>query len=279
MYYYMINILFYGNCQLTGIQKTLNLNKMKYNQTIIECFDTEITEEEFKLCINKSDIIIMTIIEDNYRNKKYLSTTNVIYHSQKDCKIVLLNNFYFHFYYFDVKMIKELNLYHHKLLFENYKNNNSYDFYLNNYVNNSTLKSKEELECFANKSFEELNTRYENILLHVKMSPHKLIYSIPICDYIKDNYKKKLLFYTTNHPSKYLFQYVSEQIIRILNLENTINYDVDIFTETKLVLYKCIQQVVFFDIKKHTPLIKGQSNIHDIYQWYCKLYKTTKLEL
>ena len=276
----MINILFYGNCQMTAIQKTLNLNKFKYNETIIECFDTELTEEEFTLCINISDIIIMNLVEDNYRNKKYLSTTHVIYHSQKGCKIIILNNFYFHFYYFDSKMIStkgELNPYHHLNLYECCKNNETADLYINNYINNSTLKTKYELEYLANKSFEELDTRYENILLHKKMSPHKLIYSIAISNYIKDNYKKKLLFYTTNHPSKYLFQYVSQEIISILNLENTMDYTIDIFTHTKLILYKCIQKVVFFDIQENTPLIGNQSNINDIYKWYCDLY--TNIEL
>jgi hypothetical protein len=264
---------------MNAIQKTLNLNKIEYNETIIECFDTELTEEEFTLCINKSDIIIMNLIEDNYRNKKYLSTTHVIYHSQKDCKIIILNNFYFHFYYFDSKMINIKNSYNHLNLYECYKNNKTVDLYINNYINNSNLKTKYELEYLANKSFEELDTRYEHILLHKQMSPHKLIYSIPISNYIKDNYKKKLLFYTTNHPSKYLFQYVSEKIISILNLENTIDYSIDLLSHTKLILYKCIQRVVLFDIQIHRPLIGNQSNINDIYQWYCDLYKNTNIEL
>lgn len=275
----MMNILFYGNCQMTALEKTLNLNKMKYNETIIECFDTELTEEEFTLCINRSDIIIMNLVEDNYRNKKYLSTTHIIYHSQKDCKIIILNNFYFDFYYFDSKMISKEKIipYHHLNLYECYQNNDTVDLYINNYINSSTLKTKYELECFANKSLEELDTRYEHILLHKNMSPHKLIYSIPISNYIKDNYKKKLLFYTTNHPSKYLFQYVSEKIVDSLNLENTIDYTIDLLSHTKLILYKCIQKVVFFDIQPHEPLIGNQSNINDIYKWYCDLY--TNIEL
>lgn len=273
----MYNVLFYGNCQLTSLKSTLNLNNVEYNQTIIECFNTEIIESDFLNCINTADIIIMNLVEDNYRNKFYLSTTYIIYHAKENCRIILLNNFHFSFYYVDELIINNTNMstpYHHNYLFECYKNNQSADYYINNYVNNKNLKTKYELECVANKSFEELDKRYEIMLLHKQMSPHKLIYTLPICQYIKDNYKEKLLFYTINHPSKYIFQYISEQILHKLNIENTINYEMDLLNTTRCILYTCIQKVVLFDIKKETPLIFQKNNVKDITNWYYEFYKT-----
>ena len=278
----MYNVFFYGNCQLTPLQYTLNLDKLKYNQTVIECFSTEITEPDFLNCVNNADIIIMNLVEDNYRNKSYLSTTYIIYHSKKNCKIILLNNFYFSFYYVDEIVMNKtyiLTPYHHNNLFECYKNNKSVDYYVDNYVNNINLKTKYELECAANKSLEGLDKRYNIMLLHKQMSPHKLIYPLPICQYIKDNYKEKLLFYTVNHPSKYIFQYISQQILHQLNIDSIINCEIDYFTHTRCILYKCIQKVVLFDIQKELPLIYEQKNVKEITNWYYELYKNYNIEL
>ena len=65
-----MKILFYGNCQLFAILKTLNLypDIITHN---IECFSSDICEEEFTLLINTSDIIITQPITDNYRDKMY----------------------------------------------------------------------------------------------------------------------------------------------------------------------------------------------------------------
>ena len=278
----MQNILFYGNCQMPVLCKTLNLDKTKYNQTVIECFNTSMLDSEFNMYVSQADIIIMTLIEDNYRNKPFLSTTSVVYHAKKTCKIIILNNFYFSFYYVDSKTINtpgETNPYHHKSLFDCYKNNNTIDFYIDNYVNNKNLKTKDELETIANKSLDELNNRYDVIMLHKQMSPNKLIYSVPISQFIKDYYKQQLLFYTNNHPSKNLFQYVCEEILVILNVKNTIDYEIDVLYHTRCILYACIQQVVSFDITKHPPLLNKRTNIQDISESFYEMYKTTPIEL
>lgn len=276
----MQNILFYGNCQMPVLCRTLNLDKTKYNETVIECFDTSMSETEFNLHVTQSDIIIMTLIEDNYRDKQFLSTTYVVYHAHKNCKIIILNNFHFSFYYVDLKIVNTSgNPYHHKSLYDCCKNNNTIDFYINNYVNNKTLKTNDELESTVNKSLDELNNRYDLIMIHKQMSPDKLIYSVPISPFIENNYKKTLLFYTNNHPSKYLFHYVCEKILNILNVENTIDYKVDVLDHTRCILYACIQQAVSFDITKQTPRLNKQTNIRDIAESFYEMYNTTPIEL
>jgi len=277
-----MNILFYGNCQLTPLQKTLNLDNTKYIQTVIECFDTEISESDFDNIIKKSDIIIMQLTDDNYRNKRYLSTTHIIYHSKENCKIILLNNFYFNFYYIDTKTVNikgEKYPYHHLHLYECYKNGNSIDYYIQNFVNNSKLKSKYELECLANNSLTELDIRYESMLLHKKYSPHKNIFCIPVTQYIRDNYKENLLFYTINHPSKILFHYICEKIVDILNIDNTIDYEIDVLNHTRCILYKCIQKIVCFNIEDYSPFLYEESNIKDIADKYYNKYKISNIEL
>lgn len=51
-----MNILFYGNCQLYCIMKTLNLQN--FLEKRIECFSTNLDETEFTNIIKEQDIII-----------------------------------------------------------------------------------------------------------------------------------------------------------------------------------------------------------------------------
>ena len=75
------------------------------------------------------------------------------------------------------------------------------------------------------------------------------------------------------HPSKYLIQFICENIIKVLKISNTINYNIDIFNDVRCILYKCIQKKVNFNINEHTPLILNNSNIYDIVNLYYNTYK------
>ena len=77
-----------------------------------------------------------------------------------------------------------------------------------------------------------------------------------------------------NHPSKYIFQYISEEIINILQIKNTIDYDIDDLSCLRCIIYKCIQKNVEFDISKHTPLICNETNINSITKIYYDFYGT-----
>ena len=129
--------------------------------------------------------------------------------------------------------------------------------------------ANEELENIANTSLEILNKRYQE-------NKHKYkgenIYIISTEYFIKNNYKNKLLFYSMNHPTKYVIQYICEEIINILNIPNTINYDIDILYHPKCIIYKCIQKNVNFDINNHAPLILNYTTTYDIAQLYYDAY-------
>jgi hypothetical protein len=133
--------------------------------------------------------------------------------------------------------------------------------YKNNYVENNNLKSLDELSGIFNKTIFELNTRYQDMLKYKKNNT----YFINIIPFIQNNYKDKLLFYTFNHPSKYLLQYIALEIINILHIPNTIDNNLDPFSDERCILYSCIQKMVNFDIKKHTPCMNNCSNVNDIF--------------
>ena len=96
-------------------------------------------------------------------------------------------------------------------------------------------------------------------------------------DFIKQNYKNKLLFYTFNHPTKYLIHYICEELIKCLKIPNSINYDIDTMQYLRCIIYKCIQKNVNFDISQNTPLLNpGKQNVYDITQKYYHIYEADK---
>jgi hypothetical protein len=270
-----MKILFYGNYQLFAILKTLNLNN-DIITNYVECFSNDLSESEFTLLINDADIIITLPILDNYRNKPYLSTLSILKNKKEHCKVIIFDSCYFNFYYFDLTyqlfnnvLLKTPNDYHYIQMINCYKNNKDIDYYIDKIVNNIDLKSSIELDKNAINSLTELQNRYNYNKLHYA---NKNVYIISTYEYIKENYKNKLLFYSMNHPTKYIIQYICEEIIKILEFNNTINYDIDIFYNNNCILYKCISKVVNFDINTCIP-VTCNTNVEKITQNYYNVYK------
>jgi hypothetical protein len=271
-----MNILFYGNCQTYSVLKTLNLDKT-YSIFHIECWKEIIDQTYFTDIIKKCDIIITQPINDNYRDVDYLSTSYIIKNKKINCKIIIFDSCYFNFYYFDLtyKMFNN-NLmrkpidYHYNAMIECYSDNKSIDYYITNFVNNVDLKSSDELETIAETSLKELQNKHNN---NKEKYNDENMYVIGTYEYIKNNYKDKLLFYSMNHPTKYVIQFICEKIIDILNIKNNINYNIDTLNNPKCILYKCIYKNVNFDINNHSPLTLGINNIENITQLYYDTYK------
>jgi hypothetical protein len=258
----MKNILFYGNCQLEKIKDILCLSSDKFNLNFIPCFLTEYTDIEFDWIIKNSDIIITQPIVDNYRNKYYLSSNYVVNKCKENAIIIFLNNCHFDFYYIDLKYKSDK--YCHEYIIDCINNNKDVDHYKKMYVENSNLKTKDELQEIFDKNINNLKKRYEDMFKYRKQNT----YFITIIPFIEKNYKDKLLFYTFNHPTKYLLQYIALEIIKILHIPNTIDYHLDPFSQNeKCILYSCIQKMVNFDIRNHAPYMNNCNNISDIFHY------------
>ncbi len=274
----MQNILFYGNCQTTAIKETLCLHSDQFQIFNVHCWNNNYDKETFTNIINNSDIIITQSIQDNYRDVEYLSTSYIINNAKQNCKIILFDSCYFDFYYFDLTY-KQFNNdvlhipsdYHYNKMIECYCNNINY---IENYVNNIELKTSEELDKIANDSLNELQKRYN--MNREKYNEN--IFIISIYDFVKTNYKNKLLFYSMNHPTKYVIQYICEEIIKHLNILNTINYNIDVLNDPKCIIYKCIQKNVNFNIDEHLPLLANKTNVEEITQLYFDTYRNIKLQ-
>jgi len=243
-------ILFFGNCQTGQIMKCLNLNE-SYITYYEQCHLSTLNKKEFTTLINKQDIIITQPIEKNYKNVDYLNTTYVI--NNTNGIVIIFNSCYFDFYYPDLKYIKHNNTilhepidYHYQYMIDHYKRGDTIQNYLDNCVNNPDLISQKSLLERATKSINELRNRDTNI--RKEFGKKSNVYFISISDYIEKNYREKLLFYSMNHPSKYLLQFICENIINILNIDNSIIYTIDPLNNPRCILYECVQSAVRFKI-------------------------------
>ena len=210
-----------------------------------------------------------------------MSTKYLLENCKTDCKVIILDNCYFDFYYLDLtyKMFNNTLLetplaYHYNVMIDYYNNNLSQDTYIENVVNNINFKTYDELEKIAINSINELKNRYETNIERYKI--YDLIIHVETCyEYIFDNYKNELLFYSMNHPTKNLLQHNCDKIIKIIqkyyHIDYDINYDIDPFDCIKCIIYKCIQKNVNFDIDKLIPSINlnlkisGTNEIIDLY--------------
>jgi len=272
---YMKTIFLFGNCQVGAIMLKLNLDLNNYKIHTEPCHTTTINKIDFTNIINKSDIIITQNIKDGYRRLEYLNL-NYILNNSKDKPIIIVPSCYFHFYYPDLKYINteggvlhEPIAYHYEYMIQNFKNDGSIENYIENYVNNSNLISKEELLSYANNSINELKNRTQKLKDRF-VSPN--VYTICIAEFIATNYKDKLLFYSMNHPTKYIINYITDEIIKILKIKNTINYDIDPLDNVRCTLYKCIQPLVNFDISKKELRLPPHTNIYQITKLYYETY-------
>lgn len=272
------NILFYGNCQSKGLLEILNLPQDNYNTSHIFCHNTKYNKDTFSHIIANSDIIITQPINDNYRDVDYLSTSYILKHKRPDCKVIIFDSCHFLFYYFDTSnfIINDNTLEnpipcHYNNMIKCFKDGHSVEYYIENFVNNIELKTNEELEKLAENSLNGLYNRYT--ITKEKYDNNDNVYVISVHDYIKQNYKNKLLFYTNNHPTKYVLQNICEKIIGICKISNTINYNADPLHYPKCIIYKCISKNVNFDISNHKSLACNKEEVDQIVQMYYETYK------
>ena len=274
----MKRVLFYGNCQPRNMSRLFK-RSLRWYKTSIECHNTEMDEESFKSRIKKSDVIIMQPIRDGYRDRDYLSTSYILENCRDDCKAIIFNVLYFTFYYPDA--LPHLNHeedalgkptpYHYTSLIESYNNGLSVDGHIEQIINNENLMSTEDLEKIASEFLDDLREREERAVENYE-NLHNDITFLKASDYIENNYKEKLLFYTMNHPTGDLFQYICKKTLEALNLDpNRIN-GTDPLTSPRLILYKCIQKIVNFDISEHKPRLNRYTRVDSICKQYYEVY-------
>ena len=189
----------------------------------------------------------------------------------------MMQSYYFNFYYPDLKYLSKNGVifrepidYHYQTIIDAYNNNISIDEYIINKYMDPNLYSSDYLNNNSDISIKELKKRYDEM---INKYNNKNIFFINILDYIENNYKEILLFYSMNHPSKYLMIEVMKHIFEILDIdENYIDTEGDYIAIAKCILHKCIQNVVNFDINNHKLLTSKKETIYEIVKLYYDEY-------
>jgi hypothetical protein len=270
-----MKIICYGNCQIGAV--SCYLNKIGKTNKYYACFILNSQIDEFYKELETTDILILQPINDIYKNDNRLSSLSVINYCKSDAKIIMMQSYYFNFYYPDLKYLSKNNVifrepidYHYQTIIDAYNNNISIDEYIINKYMDPNLYLSDYLNNNADISIKELRKRYDEM---INKYNNKNIFFINILDYIENNYKEILLFYSMNHPSKYLMIEVMKHIFEILDIdENYIDTEGDYLANAKCILHKCIQNVVNFDINSHKLLTSKKETIYEIVKLYYDEY-------
>jgi hypothetical protein len=272
-------ILYYGNCQVGAVSNTLGLSQFI---KLIACWECDnMSNEEFLGHIRQADIIITQPINNDYKGKNYLSTEYIVKNCREDTKIFIFPSIYFEFYYPDLMYkvlddgshLNEPSAYHYKCVIENYEK--GLDFILENYTDNKNYKSYDELLDIAERSIKELKRREELMDDYIVINP--AVKTIKVSDYIRQNYRDRLLFYSMNHPTLFVIQYVAEKIKDELSF-GEINYNFDgLFGNERGILYSCVQKCLNFDQSTCIPRLSKYNleDKRDIISKYIKCYTNT----
>lgn len=236
-----------------------------------------LNKNDYKKLINNYDIIITQPISDRYRELDYLGT-NYLIDNTKNNTIIIFPSCYFDFYYPDLiyNGLSEPVDYHYVNMINNFKDGNSIENYITHFVNNQNLFSKEILLEKAENSFKKME--HKEIKAKDFILKRENIYYISITNFVNNNFKEKLLFYSMNHPSKYLIHYICEEIISILNIPNSILYNLDPLDNIKCILYSSINNVVNFDVTKEIIKLNDKSTLYSICKLYYDVYSNINLQ-
>lgn len=276
-----VHVLFYGNCQCYGLLRTLNL-QLPYVASAIQCFDTCLSEVEFSEIVKKADIIITQPVRDDYRGKPHLSSTFVLQNRRPGCVVLFFESLHFDFYYFDTayknangQKLSTPSDYHYNTLLTYYLQGKTVEEYVSECVQNENLQSREQLEQRANTSLAEMEQRFAD--LTTKYNQYENVVAVSVREYISENYKKTLLFYSVNHPSKWCLQTLAKKIQERLDLHTTLDYDTDPLAQPRCLLYRTLSRAVNFDLDTCSAELAGQNDYLQIAKLYYDAYNAIDL--
>ncbi|ATZ80334.1 hypothetical protein BMW23_0276 [Bodo saltans virus] len=267
----MQTCLFYGNCQTNALCEIFShiANYKFIRIPPVHKLKTEDIQYIYTI-LPTLDILIIQNISDNYKNNYKLSTKSIVSYTNKNCKIIYIPVCYFDFYYPNLIFLDSNDTslqehYHDKYLLKLYFNND--DDIINKYlkyINDKTVYSTNYLLHKAYSSICEMKKR-ENEKRH----------DIKISNFIENNFRKYLLFYTNNHPTKYLLNYICEQLCEILNIPYR-EQNIDPMDNKIIPIQMSLQNVVDFNIRNYVPILNNTCDYRNIANYLVDLYDNEK---
>jgi hypothetical protein len=234
------------------------------------------TQSDIDKLFNELKHYACIIIQPHYTNNTYL-ISNIEKYTNNNCKIIIIPSSHFVYYYPNLtylknnenKIIKSPSDYHDKLIFE-LRHLNDISLITNTFkkhVNDKYYFTEDYLNDLAKKSIQELQNR-EIKFMSENDYGNKFLF-ITISTFIKNNYKKKLLFYSMNHPSIHLFKYITDEILKLIDMEEFVgtSKNLDLLNHTRCILYESVKKHVNFDTSTYTFEL---NNIIDITEYITK---------
>jgi len=219
-------VLIHGNCQTWWVKFYLKTNKEFTDKYIIlstpricskTCLQNFIELNEFNL-FNYVDLFITQQISDKNRFALELSTNSIISLLRPDCQIVKISNLYFSGYFPQSKSCEILIL---SDLIESEKGifpfgDSNIDKFLSMGYKTEEIISMLKNEDFYTKEFLEERAKNEIETFRKIEEP----VDVKMADYIEENYKKELLFLSSNHPIAKVIMELTRRLLAYLGNEN-----------------------------------------------------------
>lgn len=249
-----MKVLLYGNCQTWAISQIIQHSNVEIKN--VQCHSTLLTKKEFDCEIKSADVIITQPIRENYRDKKYLSTSYVTKNANKNAEIILFPSLMAgNIYYFDaisnesVKQATTTAFTHETLVNYYMEGGTDVNYFNTNFVSNKKLLTNKQLESNAQIVIGELKLREDEAIKQYGLP------FIPMSHFIEDNYKNNLLFYMPNHGTAHLYQYLAQKICEKVGISLD---SVDLKTDpqqqhNRLIVYSCLENIVKFNTSECLP--------------------------
>jgi hypothetical protein len=281
----------YGNCQGMIFAAFLNnnpgFNKQYQYIPLNACNlikDTEV-DDFIDNTVKKLDLFIYIPISDDYRNDYKFSSNFFLSQLRPDCIKISFPSLYFYVYdrqmtYLTDEQGNRVNVpheYHDKILikmfmtYRHLKNEEIYQKYIE-FIHNSENFSKTELQEAAISNYKELKRR-ENLLVNDERNN----FVLRIADFINENYQNTRLFYSLNHPSRYIYLHLREQLFRYLQIETNeadANPNLDPHTDFVFGIFPPIRKYLGLRFEDHYPFPSNTVG----YEKYLDFYRSFSIE-
>jgi len=256
-----------GNCQADALSHFLLSNetfKSRYEYIVYKPIFV-MTEEEldvlYRDILPQLDLIIIQPISENYNNNYKYSTKSILNSVNKWCIKILFPSLFFDYYHpFNIYITDPNNSgwklgepydYHDKNILKFFTEFLSEDEAINKYY--ETIYNPDLLteHFFTEKLLKNINTLKEREMKYTDYCTEDT-QIINSSSFIMEYYDKILLFYTINHPTKYLFYYIANYCLIYLNIAlETYPDDIDPLKGLIMPVYMCLQKCVKFDISHY----------------------------
>ena len=253
-----MNVLVYGNCQCKVISSYLSEQPFFKNSLVKYFFVThpvEMLDLEF---VRKVDIFIYQHVKQSSLISQYPKTSlfhytpeGLITAMKPSVKFISIPSIYFSALYPNSYSVDEMR--------PRLPKTTKIDWFFNHTFNKKVfdaLEKNEPTETIANilldselytSQFIEKNVVQSLSNLRWREKENKV--DIPISDFLEKNYKLKQLSWTTNHPTKFVFNYIIQQILIILDLppDHTLLERPDKLDQDIYPIFSCVRKYLCLD--------------------------------